>query len=370
MRVALLTNFIAPYRLPVFRALAAQVGALRILVSTAMAADRDWAPDWQDLDVVAQRTITFRRPWGGAGFREWVELHVPLDTGPQLRRFKPDVVLSGEFGFRSIGAARYTQSTGVPLVLWATVSDRLETAVGRTRNLIRQRLLQRAKRVIVNGENGARYLRRFQYPDVRIARIPQTADLELFLPLSLERPGDSAPRLLCVGHVSERKGVSLLIDAIAANPRLRQTQVTIVGDGPLRAQLQQRTQHHGLPVTWAGSVPYHELPRWYAQSDFLIFPTLGDEWGLVVNEAMAAGLPVIGSRYSQAVEELVRDGENGWIFTADNANAVGAAIERAFQAAPAEILPMRSRARATVAPLTPQHIASRFYQILRESLTA
>ena len=55
----------------------------------------------------------------------------------------------------------------------------------------------------------------------------------------------------------------------------------------------------------------------------LVFPTLADEWGLVVNEALAAGVPVLGSLYSQAVEELVRDGENGWTFRPDRMHCRG-----------------------------------------------
>ena len=52
----------------------------------------------------------------------------------------------------------------------------------------------------------------------------------------------------------------------------------------------------------------------YAKASLFAFPTLADEWGVVVNEAMAAGLPVLGSIYSQAVEELVEDGVSGWVF--------------------------------------------------------
>ena len=78
MRVALLTNFIAPYRLPVFRALALQVGEMRVLLSTVMEDNRAWAVDWSGLDVVVQRTLTAPRTWRGAGFRERIQLHLSL----------------------------------------------------------------------------------------------------------------------------------------------------------------------------------------------------------------------------------------------------------------------------------------------------
>ena len=100
----------------------------------------------------------------------------------------------------------------------------------------------------------------------------------------------------------------------------------IVGDGPLRVPLEEQYRDSGLMLNWVGNVQYDELPRWYGEAEFLVFPTLGDEWGLVVNEALAAGLPVIGSSYSQAVEELVRCGENGWVFAPESVGAVQQAI--------------------------------------------
>ena len=58
--------------------------------------------------------------------------------------------------------------------------------------------------------------------------------------------------------------------------------------------LEEQYRDSGLMLNWVGNVQYDELPRWYGEAEFLVFPTLGDEWGLVVNEALAAGLPVIG----------------------------------------------------------------------------
>ena len=59
---------------------------------------------------------------------------------------------------------------------------------------------------------------------------------------------------------------------------------------------------------------HERMAEVYAKASLFAFPTLADEWGVVVNEAMAAGLPVLGSIYSQAVEELVEDGVSGWVF--------------------------------------------------------
>jgi glycosyltransferase involved in cell wall biosynthesis len=97
----------------------------------------------------------------------------------------------------------------------------------------------------------------------------------------------------------------------------------------------------------------------YADAGILAFPTLADEWGLVVNEAMAAGLPVLGSLYGQSVEELVTDGETGWTFRPDHVDEFDAALGRALATPAAELDRMRAVARGRAARLTPEFVAGR-----------
>ena len=98
MRVALLTNFIAPYRLPLLEALRDRVGELRIFVSTPMESDRDWAVDWGSLDVVVQRNLTLHRSFRDPlGYRRGLQIHVPYDNN--VNRFLGRKMLS-EFEMR------------------------------------------------------------------------------------------------------------------------------------------------------------------------------------------------------------------------------------------------------------------------------
>ena len=96
----------------------------------------------------------------------------------------------------------------------------------------------------------------------------------------------------------------------------------------------------------------------YADAGILAFPTLADEWGLVVNEAMAAGLPVLGSLYGQSVEELVTEGETGWTFRPDFPDEFDSALGRALATPPAELDRMRAAARERAARVTPQSVAA------------
>jgi hypothetical protein len=86
---------------------------------------------------------------------------------------------------------------------------------------------------------------------------------------------------------------------------------------------------------------------------------------LVVNEALAAGLPVFGSRYSQAVLELVRDDVNGWTFHPDRGQELDRALDRMLTADLATLAAMRQSARRSIRHLTPELASDRFLQAIR-----
>jgi glycosyltransferase involved in cell wall biosynthesis len=121
-------------------------------------------------------------------------------------------------------------------------------------------------------------------------------------------------------------------------------------------------------VELAGSLPYEQMAEAYRAADVLVLPTLADVWGLVVNEAVAAGVPVLGSIYAQAVQELVEDGVNGWYFVPDRPDVVDQALERVLATDPVELAWMGAQARQAVAHLTSEYIADVLVDGLRLAL--
>jgi glycosyltransferase involved in cell wall biosynthesis len=112
------------------------------------------------------------------------------------------------------------------------------------------------------------------------------------------------------------------------------------------------------------AVSYDRLPMLYANADIFVLPTLADEWGVVVNEAMAAGLPVLGSRHSQAVEELVTEDDTGWTFAPENHETVYDALDRALGSNSDTRQRMGTFARRRVLELTPERVADRIAKTL------
>jgi glycosyltransferase involved in cell wall biosynthesis len=101
------------------------------------------------------------------------------------------------------------------------------------------------------------------------------------------------------------------------------------------------------------------------QADIFVLPTFEDEWGVVVNEAMTAARPVLGSVYSQAVEELVVDGMTGWRFRPDCPSELDAVLTRVLDTPSEELLRIGAAARERALQLAPAIVADRIADIIR-----
>src|SRR5439155_19337196 len=131
------------------------------------------------------------------------------------------------------------------------------------------------------------------------------------------------------GRVVSNKRVVLLIDAFAAIASQRpEWDLLIVGDGALRNELQRRVPEPLRPrVVWTGFLDGPEPALAYHAADVLVLPSDHEPWALVVQEAMAAGLPVVASDVVGAAYELVTDGVSGKVFPAGDCSALQKALE-------------------------------------------
>jgi|GEM_PF-299859 len=362
LRIAFLTNIIPPYHRPVLDLLAAHYGALRVLLSTPMESNRPWKPTWGGLDVIIQKTITLKGRWRHPnGFSEPLAVHLPIDTFRQLGKFRAAVVISGEMGARTLLATIYRRlHRRTRLIVWAEVAESTEQGRGWARRVFRRLLHRNVDAFLVTGESGSRYIRSLGVNDRKIFKISYTTDLQPFVKLPLERPESAARRLLYVGQLVERKGlvpfIEILFKWAYANGD-RAVELVLAGDGPMRATLERLALPPNAKLTFLGSFFYEDLPNVYAEAGIFVLPTLADTWGVVVNEAMAAGLPVLGSTYSQAVAEMVKDGKNGWVFRGGHADGMYGALDRSMNVPSEKLNEMRQCARETAEHLTPEYVA-------------
>jgi glycosyltransferase involved in cell wall biosynthesis len=253
------------------------------------------------------------------------------------------------------------------------VSEHTEEGRGSSRWLLRKALVQMADAVTFNGPSCQRYLQRLGVPKHKLYPFPYAAD-ERTDPAGLCTREDQANRrLLVVGQLNERKGILPLLDSLTAYCLQRPGQawdLTFIGGGPLEQTIRTRDYPSNLRVNVRGFVAPHELAAQWFEYGVLLFPTLADEWGLVVNEALRAGLPVIGSRYAQASTTLIEEGRNGWLYAPDRPTELHAKLELLSQLSSAQLGEMRARARASVAHITSSAAAQNACDMFRALLTS
>jgi glycosyltransferase involved in cell wall biosynthesis len=139
-------------------------------------------------------------------------------------------------------------------------------------------------------------------------------------------PGVARPRVGYVGRLAGSKRPDLLVEAFG---RMREVaHLVVVGDGPLRDVVKaavQRSPAHAR-ITVRGFVPHAEVPRVLASLDVLALPSVYEEMGSVLVEAMASGLPVVASRVG-GIPAVVQDGETGLLVPPDDVTALAAALD-------------------------------------------
>ncbi|MFN3410073.1 MAG: glycosyltransferase family 4 protein [Limisphaerales bacterium] len=235
-----------------------------------------------------------------------------------------------------------------------------------------------------------RYRREFG-PDRVYCNVPYFSDLSRFAgarrPLSAEATGnESAPlspsdgeragvrgetsrTVLYSGSLIPRKGVDLLAAAFAqvapAHPNLR---LLVMGEGELRPTMEAALANVRNQVEFVGFQDWERLPEFYARADVLGAPSRHDGWALVVPEALAAGLPVIGTDRMGAVRDLIQPGVNGWRISAGQLRPLAEALAAVATLPEAVLLQMQARARETAQGHSLESGVARFHSAVEASL--
>ncbi len=179
----------------------------------------------------------------------------------------------------------------------------------------------------------------------------------------------STPFFLASNRFVSRKNLPVLIEAYAAY-RVRSERpwrLVLLGDGPERTAVE--AQAAGVEgVTFAGRQPFAALPAYYGLAGAFVHPALVDQWGLVVNEAMAAGLPVLVSNRAGATADLVSDGETGYAFDPTDVRQLAALLAHVSSLPPHERDAMGQYAQARVADWSPERFAEAVWSAARAGL--
>jgi glycosyltransferase involved in cell wall biosynthesis len=249
----------------------------------------------------------------------------------------------------------------VPFVLWATIWAHPRTVAHALSWLPTRHLYRHADAVATYGPHVSAYVaeRRGRDDDVFVATQAVSQRFAASVPdadreAARARAGATGdqPLLLFVGRLEREKGLDVLLAAWESAGLGESATLAVGGDGPLRG----RVERAGIAAL--GHVEQRELPALYAAADALVLPsvataTFREPWGLVANEAMHQGTPVVASNAVGAVAGgLVRDGRNGLVFPAGDADALALRLQTIARN-PELRQALGAAAAGDVAPYTP-----------------
>jgi glycosyltransferase involved in cell wall biosynthesis len=367
VRVALLTEIISPYRIPVFNALSRQKGIELhvIFLAETDPTQRQWLVYKDEIEFPYEVLPACRWRWG-----RW---HVLLNRGLEsaLERFRPNSILCGGYNHPAFWQALiWAKFHRAHFAAWIESTSQDQRNPSALTEFIKRWFIRNCSSFAVPGKSSFEYVRFMGVPAERIHTAPNAVDNRRFATLARsvkERESQRRAELglppryfLCAGRIVPEKGVFQLQQAYTQlEPELRSEMgLVFVGEGVARNELMKNaTKTCPGTIVFPGFAQRDQLAAFYALAEVLVFPTLSDPWGLVVNEAMACGLPIIATDVAGCTADLVRDGENGYVVASGNVDQLAEAMA-AFARDPHLASQMGERSATLIEGFSPEGCAA------------
>jgi len=249
----------------------------------------------------------------------------------RLDEICPDVVCVSGWGLRvSLAAMKWAVARSVPIVMLSE-SNEFDEVRSTIKESVKRRLVGLCSAGLAGGTPQAEYLTKLGMPRERVFTGYDVVDNRFFSEEARKRGdgrselGESkSPYFMACARFGKKKNLPGLIRAYAQYRELAKLSnrfdLLIAGDGGEREQIEHTIRECGISdyVHLVGAKGYDELPAYYAHAGVFIHASTTEQWGLVVNEAMASGLPVLVSNRCGCAADLVKEGENGWTFDPTN----------------------------------------------------
>jgi glycosyltransferase involved in cell wall biosynthesis len=326
-KVALFTNIIPPYRIPCFNRAAetAQFG-LDVFFFARTARDRQWK--------VYEERINFRHKILKAipvYLGEEQTLYLSYDVFFHLVQGRYDAIVLG--GYEQplfFPILLFCKLANINAVLWVESTSRDERSGSWPYEKLKRLMVRNCSAFLVPGTASFEYVRALGAPADRIFTVPNAVDDDhyhkefLRLVGAKERikseRGYPATIFLFSGRFIRRKGIQHLLAAFRKLQREKgDVGLVLLGDGRERRQSEDYCKSHGIKnVFFEGFINQEDLPKYYTAGDIFVLPSLTDQWGLVINEAMTFGLPIISTDVVGAAHDLVKHGVNGLVVKPGN----------------------------------------------------
>ena len=261
-----------------------------------------------------------------------------------IRLRNPGPLIRGEFDAlimtyadpTCIAAAGSCRALGKPFYFFCANTDDDARSTNPALEWFKKRLIGMAAGVLATGPAQRHYIQRYTQSRVPVQEIGNPVK-RLGADQYLERRDElrrsmglrsGVPVVLFVGRLSPEKGLGTLIKAAAiCKARGLPSKLVLVGSGPEEEALRDLGRTTGIDLDFHGFLEGHALAERYAAADVFVLPSNSEPWGLVVNEAMEFGLPLLLSNRVGSRAVLLKEDNNGLTFPAGDENALADALE-------------------------------------------
>lgn len=321
MRVAVIFDNFGPYHVARLTAAARRCDLLAI-ETAGKSGDYDW--DTVEQADALPRTTLFP---GASGDYRIGQIARAMERALDVHR--PDVVaIPGWHDRAGLSALRWARRNRIPVTIMSD-SNIDDAPRARYREAVKRHIVSLCSTGLAAGSRAAQYLERLGLPHDAVTMGYDTIDNRHFASGADAARADAAALrerlalparyfLSCSRFVA-KKNLPFVIDAYARYAHARGADawpLVLLGGGALQGDLAARAAVLGVAgsVHFPGFARYRDLPAYYGLAGGFVLASKVDQWGLVVNEAMAAGLPVLVSRRCGSASDLVVEGENGFTF--------------------------------------------------------
>lgn len=308
IKVAMVTNIPAPYRLQVFEHVVMHRDLdFCVFYCSGREPDREW--DLRDSTVkqvfFKEKFFTYRGKF----------VHCNPDAWSALATFRPDVVITTGFNPTFLVAYAYARLHGVRHIAMTDGTDTTEATLSAVHRFVRRRVYAGTKAFIGASLGSFALYRSYGIPDEKMFQSHLCANNADFAELR-QVQGKRYDFVFSARFVPGKNPLFALEVSQRVAKRLgRKVSILLLGSGEMADEMHKAAEAMRTEVdaTFAGFVKQAELPAFYASASVFLFPTQLDTWGVVANEACAAGLPVIVTPMAGVAHELVVHDDNGFV---------------------------------------------------------
>ena len=369
-KVFLLTPTIAPYRIPVFNFLAAQPD---LCFHVCFLSRSEWIRKWQ-IDS-QQMNFEYSVLPGIHFFVPWLDWGIHLSAGLlwTMIRYRPQIVVCTAWDNPAYFLMLiYARLMGCKVVLWAGTSNYRQVSRKRWVFAVKSWFIRRFDSYLSYGTEAKKYLVEHGAPPERIVVGGNSVDVHMYERLAEQsrargrvdklREQYSGKVILYVGRFIENKRPDYLLEALA---RMKQGDWTciLIGWGPDEPEIRTRCNQPDLrgKVEIAGFQPAERLVDFYLLARVFVLPSFREPWGLVVNEAMACGLPILVSKNCGCRPELCKEGVNGYSFSPKDTKAISQLMQKVSSS---DIEALGNASRHIASSFTPEIWAVKLKKII------